>query len=573
VWPAPAPEGGARARGRAALKPPLRFELRLASVLCGASAILFPALGSAGLERAEIYFLDAARAMLESGDWLVPRYRGEPFFDKPALTYWLMAGAMKLLGPTAAAGRVVSGVAALGLLLATAWLGARLLDRRAALAGSIALATSVGFMSFGRVAMSDMLLALFSTLAMGLGLRALQGGAGWAVPALGLVLGLGFLTKGPLALLLPGLGLLLLAWPRRRELWSVVRPGLALSLALFALSGMSWFALVHARLGPEPLAHFFLRENLERFAASTYDSGRGPLFYPGAYLAMGAPWSLLLPLAAWRSRGAAGPRLLLLWVALMLLPLSVSRGKIDYYMLPLLPALCLVIGRWLTQAALSAGERWLARAVLALLAAALGLAPLLLKPLHPGWIGAEDRLLATGVAVAGALTLLGAAVRVNARVVLGSLAGVSAVAALLWVTVLVPGFLAAQPNRRIVRDIEWLLRQRPGARVVLCQDPTRVQRDILFETRTAVEERCDLWAAVSGSDPVLLLARAEEWSALRRSRRLKLRFKYPYLPANVLSLERLEGARPARLFLVSNDGRKVRQRPEGRRARLRPERQ
>lgn len=537
-------------------------------MLCGASAVLFPALGSAGLERAEIYFLDGARAMVESGDWLAPHYRGEAFFDKPALTYWLMAGAMKVLGPTAAAGRVVSGLAALGLLLATAWLGVRLLDRRAALAGVVVLATSVAFMSFGRVAMSDMLVALFSTLAVGLGERAWRGGGPWIAPALGLVLGLGFLTKGPIALLLPGVGLLLLAWLRRREAWPFKPSGLALAALLFAVSGLGWWALVYLRLGTAPLAHFFLRENLQRFATSTYDSGRNPFFYLGAYVVMGAPWSLLLPLAAWRSRQEQGPRLLLLWVGAMLVPLSLSRGKIDYYLLPLLPALSLVIGRWLTGPTWSALERRVARVILALLALALALAPLLLARLHPGWIAAGRRQLVTLVAIACAASLLAAAVRLRRRVLLGSLAGVGAAVALSWVAVVVPGFLADQPNRRIVRDVAQLLSERPGARVVLCQDPTRVQRDILFETRTAAEERCDLWAAASGREPVLLLVRADEWSGMRRSMRLRIRFKYRYLPANVLGLDLLESAVPGRLFLVTNEGRRTRHRPESKRVRL-----
>ena len=53
--------------------------------------LLFSSLGQAPIERAEIYFLDGARSMVERADWLVPYYRGEPFFDKPPLTYWLMA--------------------------------------------------------------------------------------------------------------------------------------------------------------------------------------------------------------------------------------------------------------------------------------------------------------------------------------------------------------------------------------------------------------------------------------------------------------------------------------------------
>lgn len=566
--PAP-PEEGTRARGGAPLTS-RRFGTRLALVVCGAACLLFPALGSAGLERAEIYFLDAARAMVESGDWLVPRYAGEPFFDKPALTYWLMAAAMEVLGPTRAAGRAISGLAALGLLLATAALGARLLDRRAALAGSVALATSLGFMSFGRVAMSDMLLALLTTLALDLGLRARRGGAAWAAPALGLVLGLGFLTKGPIALLLPGLGLLLVLFRSRREPWRISPGGLALGAGLFAVSGLAWFGLVYLRLGASPLAHFFLRENLERFAAATYDSGRSPLFYVGAYLAMGAPWSLCLPMAAWRAlrprpeeTGADAARLLLQWVALMLVPLSLSRGKIDYYLLPLLPPLCLVVGRWITQVHWRPADRAVARVALSALAAALLLSPVLLGRIDPGWISPARRQLATAAAVAGGLVLLVAAVRLSARRLLGALASVSAIVALVFASVVVPGFLADQPNRRIVRDVGQMLAARPGSRVVACQDPTRVQRDILFENRTVVEERCDLWAAVSGRAPAILLARDVEFAGMRRAHRLRIRAKYRYLPANVLALD-LERVQPGRLFLITNEGRPGRRAPRPR---------
>src|SRR5262245_39620165 len=78
----------------------------IAGVLLLGALALLPGLGAAPFERAEIYFLDAARGMVESGDWLVPRYRGEPFFDKPALAYWLMAASMTVGGATAAAGRL-----------------------------------------------------------------------------------------------------------------------------------------------------------------------------------------------------------------------------------------------------------------------------------------------------------------------------------------------------------------------------------------------------------------------------------------------------------------------------------
>ena len=148
-------------------------------------------------------------------------------------------------------------------------MGLQLFDRRTAVYGGIILATTLGFVSFGRLAMSDMLLTLWSTLAMALAVAAFRDGSasGWYIPALGAVLGLGFQTKGPVALLLPGLGILALLWQRRRQRWPITLRRLLLALALFAVVGLGWFAIVYLRLGAEPLAHFFLRENLERFAA------------------------------------------------------------------------------------------------------------------------------------------------------------------------------------------------------------------------------------------------------------------------------------------------------------------
>jgi len=217
VRPAPPQEGRPGARpGSPLTRPPLsasRFAAGLALLALGLLALLLPNLGLAPLERAEIYFLDAARAMVESGDWVVPRYEGEPFFDKPVLSYWLMAAAMERLGTTAGAARLVPVLAAIGVLLATAWLGTLLFDRRSGLAGGLVLATTLAFLSFARVAMSDMLLALWTTLVVALAVLAYRPGAPrWTVPLLGAVAGLGFATKGPIALLVPGLAIVLLAW-------------------------------------------------------------------------------------------------------------------------------------------------------------------------------------------------------------------------------------------------------------------------------------------------------------------------------------------------------------------------
>jgi 4-amino-4-deoxy-L-arabinose transferase-like glycosyltransferase len=527
-------------------------------VLC-ASVLLFPGLGAAPLERAEIYFLDGARGMVERADWLVPYYRGEPFFDKPPLTYWLMASSFRAFGFSAGAARLVPAFATLGVLLATLWLGCVLFDRRTAATGTLVLATTGAFVGFGHVAMSDMLLALFSTLAVAIGARAVAGGAHAAWPvALSAALGLGFLTKGPIALLLPGLGLLWLtvrhraALPRPRVLAAVA------GAAVFAILAGGWFVLVHRRLGWGPLEHFFLRENLQRFAASTYDAQLPFWFYVPTYLAEGAPWSLFFPLAAWhawRREGTSG-RFLIGWFALMLVPLSLSRGKIDYYLLPFYPAASLVVARLFVHAPWEARERRWSRVVLVLAAVALVGLPLVVGTMPAGWVpGPVVRAVWTAALLAASAACVFAAMRADARRTLATLAASAALVVATLGGLVVPAFHRAQPQSAIVEDVARELRFRGDATVVACGDPARVQRDLLFQVRVVLQERCDLWALASSRRPFLLLLGPNERRSLLGAEGVREIGRYPFLPATALSLEGVvTRERPSEMTLAANFG-------------------
>lgn len=532
----------------------------LAALLLGGLALLlFPNLGTAPLERAEIYFMDGARSMVERGDWLVPRYRGEPFFDKPALTYWLMAVSMLWLGPSPGAARVVPALAALGVVLGTLGLGRLLFDRRSALFGGLVLATTLAFAVFGRVAMSDMLLALWSTLAVALAVRAFAAPAApWAVPALGAVLGLGFQTKGPIALILPGLAILLLLWSRRRERPPLTAKGAAPGALLFALFGVGWFVLVYREIGLEPLEYFFLRENLERFAGETYDSGRPPWFYLAAYMAEGLPWSLFLPLSLvrlLRAPAEPGVRFLAAWVGLMLVPLSLSQGKIDYYLLPLYPAVSLIVGRFFA-CPWSGPERAWARGALALGAAGLGLLAFAPLRVPPEWLpAAGPRLALRACAAAAALACLWVAVRAPApKRVAGVLAGGVGLVFLLLVVFFLPAFAGGQPNRAIASDVGREKLWRPDAQVLFCRDPSRAERDILFHARVAAERRCDLWPRAASRRPYLMLLRPEEHASLRAIRGYREVSVHRYLPATVLTFDGLIRERPVpgEMILAAN---------------------
>jgi 4-amino-4-deoxy-L-arabinose transferase-like glycosyltransferase len=505
--------------------------------------------------------MDAARGMVESGDWVVPRYEGKPFFDKPVLAYWLMAAAMNGLGPTAGAARLVPVLASVGLVLATAWLGTLLFGRRSALAGGLVLATTLAFLSFARVAMSDMLLALWTTLAVALAVLAYRPAApAWAVPLLGAVAGLGFATKGPIALLVPGLAILLLLWENRRRPLPCGAGPIALAVLAFAVLGLSWFVLVYERLGSGPLVFFFFRENVERFAGEAYDVGRPLWFYPPAYLAEGLPWSLFLPIALWRLlRSSEGDergrtRFLALWVALVLVPLSLSRGKIDYYLLPVYPAVSLVIGRYLAAVPWKKADRLWASAALLVEAAALVL--VLARPprVPAAWLpGPAPRALLVAFLAAGALALLAVAARPTAARVTAALASLVAVVWLVLVVSFLPAFAAAQPNRAIVADVARERQHRPDLRMAFCSDPTRVRRDVLLHVRLAAFSECDLWSLAGSREPFLLLATPAQDASFRADPRYREIARYRYVPASALTLGGLFSLRePGEIVLGAN---------------------
>jgi 4-amino-4-deoxy-L-arabinose transferase-like glycosyltransferase len=371
------------------------------------------------------------------------------------------------------------------------------------------------------------------------------------------MLGAGFLTKGPIALLLPGLGLLVLAWQRRERARELSAASLLLAAAAFLAVTLPWFVLVQRRLGWEPLVYFFLHENLERFAGETYDSGRSPAFYAGAYALLGLPWSALVPCLIARLRRSAleagegrGERLLLFWIGLALLPLSVSRGKIDYYLLPLLPPVSLLVARFL-RSEWTPFETSLLRITLAVAGLALAFLSAWASPpgvFLPGPSALPWLRLAGWASAAG---LLLTAWRPGRARVSTSLASLSALGWLAAATLFLPALRRAQPNDAIVADVIRERGSRPEARLVYCDDPTRVSRELLFEARVASLERCDLWAQAESKAPLLLLVREGQQETLRASTRFV--GEYPYVPATVMTLRGLlDGVSSDRLVLLAN---------------------
>lgn len=331
---------------------------------------------------AEMRTLDHGPAQL-----VLPRLNGEPYTQKPPLYYWLAAAAGGLGGSLSeGAARLPSALAALLTTLVVYQLGRSSLGRAAGLAAAGILVTLPSYVDVARSARPDALLALSVTTSLWLAWRLDRGlgSAAWNRRALHLAMGLGLLTKGPVAALLPMLGYAMyLAWERRpgalAQLFSRGSWLLSAGLALAWLAAAVWLA-------PAGFFHEAITENLlgRYFAGASHEQ---PLhFYvkrlPVAFL----PWALLWPLAIGPIRRglAAGAdperrralRFLIAFAGASLLFLTLSDGKRVIYLIPLFPALALLSAEVL-RGPLAQSLRGRRSAALQLAAAAAALAALL----------------------------------------------------------------------------------------------------------------------------------------------------------------------------------------------------
>lgn len=369
----------------------------------------------------ESRYAETVREMTRTGDWLAPTLAAARYYDKPAPYFWLLAASFAVFGWNEWAARVPSAVAAvatIGLVVAFAW---RRLGRRAALGAGIVLATTVQFAALGRAVRMDMMLTFLTTATVLQAFALLETPRGdvhgdRAPPTwpLWIATVLGILVKGPVALLLPVLivGAYVVA-TRTPVGVARFRPGLVSLAALAALAG--WY-VVQAVWTPDYLWTFLVQHNFGRFLGRALAGHREPLlFYVWILPLTFLPWTVLLPGAVRRAirRARRGDRLstfLLLWCVLPFVFFSLSRAKLATYLLPIFPALAMLVAVWVDRV-LRARATTRARAfALPLLAwsTAMGIAavaaPIAIAIAHPSYVrSASAALLLAPFALLGAV--------------------------------------------------------------------------------------------------------------------------------------------------------------------------
>lgn len=455
----------------------------LAVLTLAALCLFFVDLGGSAIWDAnEAFYVETPREMIERGDYVFPTFNYEPRVNKPVLSYWIVAAFYQVFGVSVAVQRVPIAMGGALLVLITFALG-RLAypnagDRdtavKAGLWAALGLAVSPRLVMFSRRIFIDIYITLFmaATLLFFALAERYPERRRLFLSSMYVAVGLGVLTKGPVAVALPGLVFLiyLLAHRELRRVTQMMIPaGILIVLAIV----VPWYAALYQRDGWTHIASFFLGENLGRFSDGIgFDTDRGPLFYLGVLFSDGFPWALMLfPAIAlwWRSRrgialsngdaahstqhGAATriQSLLFIWIAAIVVFFSFSASKQDLYIYPVMPAIAALGGAAI--AAFAPGARWVA-AVIGGLFALLGAGILYIFQMSANVYQVNGVVAVSLIGILGGLATL--ALAISGRWHKGLLAILAAGILVNWILVLrvLPSFEKYKPVPPITRFLE-----------------------------------------------------------------------------------------------------------------------
>jgi 4-amino-4-deoxy-L-arabinose transferase-like glycosyltransferase len=319
-----------------------------------AALSFFAGLGRGAITDAdEAFYAESAREMVASGDWLTPSYNFEPRFQKPALYYWLASATYLVTGPSEAAARLWSALAGLGLVLVTAAAGRRWFDEEIGMLGGAIVATSFGYFSMARMALPDLPLTFFIALSIYAALVAMLDNErhprSWLLLAAAAA-ALGFMTKGPVAVIIPAIVITPIMLIERRST-NLDFSDVVFAAVLFVALAAPWYLAMWFRHGNAYIEGFFVGDNYERFATTRFNDPRPWWFYLPVIAGGLLPWTPLMivwvaPVLQFmrRRRDISTIDLrLLLWAAVPLVFYTLSVGKQPRYVLPVLPPLALLL--------------------------------------------------------------------------------------------------------------------------------------------------------------------------------------------------------------------------------------
>ncbi|MGE5207006.1 MAG: ArnT family glycosyltransferase [Chlamydiota bacterium] len=335
--------------------------------LAGFCAFLFYyGLGAFGLVGAdEPRYAQVAREMLQRHNWITPFLYGQPWLEKPILYYWQAMLCYKVFGVSDWVARLPSAIDATAMVLAV-YLFFRQFRRGFQLDAALIMASTAGLIGLSRSASTDMPLTATFTIALVAWLAWYEGGRRRWLLVFYFFLALATLAKGPVAVGLAGLIVVLFAigwWNLKLIAQTLWWPGLLLYFA----AALPWYIAVQ-RQNPTFFYSFFVEQNLARFSTNLYHHVQPWWYFVPVLLLALVPWTVLISAAfagavrRWKREPdendatIGADSLFLTWITVVLVFFSASHSKLPAYILPAVPAGAMLLADYL-QRVTQAGKR------------------------------------------------------------------------------------------------------------------------------------------------------------------------------------------------------------------------
>jgi 4-amino-4-deoxy-L-arabinose transferase-like glycosyltransferase len=307
-------------------------------------------------------YAEIAREMAVSGNWVTPRLNDLKYFEKPPLQYWATAAAFNAFGVHEWTARLAPALAGVLAVLIVGLTAARLDGPATGAYAALALAASIWHVALSQLLTLDSVLSCCLAASLCAFLLAQRDGLtvvsrrNWMLLAYAAAAG-ATLTKGLVGLVIPGATLVLYSLATR-DTGPWKRLHLVSGLAVYLVLTAPWFVLV-SRDNSGFAQFFFIHEHFERFLTTEHHREGGWYYFIPMFCAGVLPWLFVLLwtlMRSWRKAGVAAngfswPKFCLVWAAFVFVFFSLSGSKLPSYILPMFPALALVLGRQLTQLA------------------------------------------------------------------------------------------------------------------------------------------------------------------------------------------------------------------------------
>lgn len=364
-------------------QPISHFALRLLLLLAVAVSFYLNIYAIPLFDLDEGAFSEATREMFVRGDFISTFLDGQPRYDKPILIYWLQAASTFVFGFNEFGFRLPSALAATLWVLAVFAFVRRVRDERTALLAAIITATAFEVSVMGKAATADALLNLFiATSLFCVYLYWTERQRRWLLLTFALI-GLGFLTKGPVSILVPlAVSFLFFAMKKELKFWlkMVFNP---LGIVIFIVIAMPWYVAQYLKEGDAFIQGFFFKHNIDRFSGSMERHGGGIFYYLPVLLVATLPFTSVFLKALVNVKQLLRDELTLfalIWLVFVVGFFSLSGTKLPHYVLYGLGGMFVVIALWADKVE---SKRWLFTPQLILFVVLL-LVPEIIEGLLPG---------------------------------------------------------------------------------------------------------------------------------------------------------------------------------------------